>query len=942
MTIESTTTAYPATPPNRREQKRFWRPQHLASTLPIAIVVAAGLAPITWFHSGLPIKGVDSYFSLHPVGRLTTSLEAWDSRTSSGVPVSDVIAVGLNSVQAGLALLGLPLFLGELVIIVTLSSAAAVGMYCFGLLILKGHVALSSQRYIAAVMTICWLANPFALSFVWSHQLLIEVTWAALPWLLFILFSGLAKQFDIATMVCTMLIVLVVGSAGFPHAYLPGIGLLLGVFGLAAVAWTGPSWAVSARLSILALTILVGVAWWLLPSLPMVTALVGAATIGPDSPRAQLEYASQFSSIRNVVTLTAVPILHQTVDKTPYLSWSFLVLDRPGTLLILVLPAVAAVGLIYAVKEPRARPLAVASLTCIALATFLSKGLSPPLSELNLALMSLPLGDALRHPLDKFSFVLVLPICVLFGMGLAWLVRSRFTTPLAVLAALIVGGYLAAPWWLADVIPVGGGRLPSAFVQVPRSYETIGGDLSRGSTLGKTMVLPYSPDGGSAFAWKSGVQPNLDCLLQDWAPNRTVMCHDSGDVLADRVPATLWRAVAARDTRVFKLAYAWGIDSWLVHRDWDLSYFVPAVNPDNAIAFLTQRRAESVPLSPVTRSNQAVPLSSSLHPLKFSVRANSAPPDSERLLQIGSIAVQVNRASSSDSVYIGLRDQLNNLWYPGDGAVFPVGTWHTVTLRFDGTRLYFAVDGVDQGSLSACDAVGCHAISGHGLPLSPFPKTFQLIASSGLMRVDITMPKEVLGIAERRFANSYTRLVDATPELELFWQPSLPAVYSAKSVELRDHLDSQDALLQVAQESAALRDPVWLSTSSGVHVVDPNSQVESWVSDSSTHLHGTLNTVGPAALVFLQTFDSHWTLMVNGERVPDSKHFVANGFANAWLVQGAGHLIWTIDYGLQRAVTLGVGVGAALLFVAIALPIVRMGLRLTRLRHKPAAAKPHA
>src|SRR5690349_15250486 len=55
---------------------------------PFPILIATALTPVAWMYNSLPIKGVDSMFSLHPQGRLFYSLfsAAWDARVSVGEP----------------------------------------------------------------------------------------------------------------------------------------------------------------------------------------------------------------------------------------------------------------------------------------------------------------------------------------------------------------------------------------------------------------------------------------------------------------------------------------------------------------------------------------------------------------------------------------------------------------------------------------------------------------------------------------------------------------------------------------------------------------------------------------------------------------------------------------------------------------------------------------
>lgn len=886
-----------------------------------------------WFAHGMPIKGVDSYFSLHPAGRLFESLSSWDARTSSGTPSSDVIAAGLNWLQAALSLSGLPLPAVEMIITLTLSITAAIGMYHFGLLILDGQLTRPVDRWVSCALAISWLANPFALSYVWAHQLLIQVTWAALPWLLFAVVCCVTSRIDVLNSICLLLTIMIIAAAAFPHAYLPGIGLVMSAVGIGSLGLADSIGRAFPRLLVAGLALAGGTLWWLLPSLPMLNTLVAQATIGPDSPHAQLEYASQFSPLGNVLSLTAVPILHQYVDKTPYLAWSSLVLVPPGNALVFVLPIIAAVGGIYTLMQPRLRMLGMATLSCFLVGLFFSKGANQPWPDINEAMLSLPLGDAVRHPIDKFSFDVVLPMCLLFACGLAWLSRRRLSSPLAVAASVVVCVYLAVPWWSGSVVPVGGGRLPSAFVDVPPSYDAVGSDLAGMPHLGKTMVLPYSRDGASAFAWKSGIQPNLDCLLQDWAPERSLLCRDTGEALADRVPEALLQATTSRDIRAFDLAYLSGIDSWLVHNDWDSSYFKPAISPANAMTFLMQPRSTETAPQPVHRQGQLIRLPSTGVPLTFFVRVDAAPVESDKLLQIGSAVVQVNRASSPSSVYLGIRDVPNHFWFPADGAVFPTGEWHVVTLSSESNRLSLAVDGIEATQLLVCDT-SCHPVPGRGLPLPNSSQNARIISASASDGTKMTFPSEVHGISKRTFGASRVSLIRATSELALFRQPSLPAVYAAQSLRAAGQLDTAGELLSAAHAAVAAPYPAIVSSDAPVQSVDSKSET-TWIRDSSVQLHGTLTSKGPnALLVFLETYDPHWVLTIDGSRVDRSRHEVANGFANAWFVSGIGTFKWTIDYDLQPAVSTGAAIGGALLVFALCVPIGRYIASVPAMRRK--------
>src|SRR5207244_7012126 len=55
---------------------------------PVAFVALASLVPVKWLFGQLPLKGVDSMFSLHQQVRVLATLwaSAWDARFSVGEP----------------------------------------------------------------------------------------------------------------------------------------------------------------------------------------------------------------------------------------------------------------------------------------------------------------------------------------------------------------------------------------------------------------------------------------------------------------------------------------------------------------------------------------------------------------------------------------------------------------------------------------------------------------------------------------------------------------------------------------------------------------------------------------------------------------------------------------------------------------------------------------
>jgi hypothetical protein len=88
-----------------------------------------------------------------------------------------LITVALNALQGSLASLDVPLVWVQGAVLILVTTAAVAGMYRLALELLPGHPHSKKNRWLAALVALLWVANPFALSFVWYQQLLIQFTW---------------------------------------------------------------------------------------------------------------------------------------------------------------------------------------------------------------------------------------------------------------------------------------------------------------------------------------------------------------------------------------------------------------------------------------------------------------------------------------------------------------------------------------------------------------------------------------------------------------------------------------------------------------------------------------------------------------------------------------------------------------------------------------------
>jgi hypothetical protein len=81
-------------------------------------------------------------------------------------------------------------------------------------------------------------------------------------------------------------------------------------------------------------------------------------------------------------------------------------------------------------------------------------------------------------------------------------------------------------------------------------------------------------------------------------------------------------------------------------------------------------------------------------------------------------------------------------------------------------------------------------------------------------------------------------------------------------------------------------------------LVQPENFVWTELSPASYVAH--VESKGPFVLVFLESYDEHWKVSVNGNPVSETNHQEVNAFANAWLIDSTGDVTITIQYETQN------------------------------------------
>ena len=79
-----------------------------------------------------------------------------------------------------------------------------------------------------------------------------------------------------------------------------------------------------------------------------------------------------------------------------------------------------------------------------------------------------------------------------------------------------------------------------------------------------------------------------------------------------------------------------------------------------------------------------------------------------------------------------------------------------------------------------------------------------------------------------------------------------------------------------------------------------------WREVSPTKYEANAESNGSFVLVFLESYNKHWKLHINGKQVSETNHLKVNAFANGWLINETGNLTITIRYESQNLLAISV------------------------------------
>lgn len=141
-------------------------------------------------------------------------------------------------------------------------------------------------------------------------------------------------------------------------------------------------------------------------------------------------------------------------------------------------------------------------------------------------------------------------------------------------------------------------------------------------------------------------------------------------------------------------------------------------------------------------------------------------------------------------------------------------------------------------------------------------------------------------------------------------------IYATNRIVIMNQRDTESLYQILSSYELSSTEPM-VFTAHRVEIDLGLPKVFRWMQISPTEYIVHVKSDKPFILVFLQSFDNRWKIYIDGKEYPGYKHFIANVYANAWLIDEIGELTIVIKYKTQDTVTymVMISISAPILFI---------------------------
>ena len=564
------------------------------------------------------------------------------------------------------------------------------------------------------------------------------------------------------------------------------------------------------------------------------------------------------------------------------------------------------------------------------LGLFLAKGSAPPLGNVNLWLFqNIPLAVAFRTQFERFGLVIVLGFSFLIGMTISELwshlgsIHFAFPTKtklpayslkksaakktvvvtlilLVLTVCFVIYNY---PFWNGDVIYPGSSYLPSARIQVPSYYTTVGNYISRQSGDFRVMDIPPRLTGTSAYIWAHGYAAS-DPIDEYYIHKPLIGVGYFSDLetqlfnmlYSTEVPVTFAKTLASMNCKYL-----------LVHNDFNYTLEQDPGSNDTFAGFYLEKTFGQLELY----RNEY------WQPLQFYSTSNAV------LLQSGfgdMFQIEGNQNYVINNDISVLSDQLSSNQLASLPSTIVSDNAINVSMQvLDGW-----VNTVDWASINSSSSSWVAryysswekiiSTSGTGRPneivfssLNDCPYAKSLDKSGGWSGYDSTFIYLATGNNPLTI-NSITTNGQSVSDINVFWQTGTTRNYP---IEIPP---DQNVIIQINHK-----------VNTAINLLMPNSSftIPSAATEAAityqeinpTKYTVSVNASQPYFLVFSESYDSGWVATINGQQVPSQYHFTANGYANGWYINKTGTYTVTLQFTPQNLFYIGAAISITTLLI---------------------------
>jgi hypothetical protein len=860
--------------PEEKEKITIGKPLKIQPFLPqqwplVILGLLGVLVPLRWFSQGQIIAGGDQVLYYNPTNVFNDYFYTWLERTNLGIPNLEIqILFPLLSFFKFLQLLGFSALLSQVIWAILLFSLSGLSMY-FLVIHLVGKKVFWPQGagFVAAVF---YLFNPFLM--LDPLQIGARPVQALFPLIFLLWIKGLRslekdQPVSWRPSILFALSTLFLASFTTNPALVAPILITIALYTLYFVFLEKLLWlkALFFSLKSSALVFLFNL-WWLVSSLSAfresgegMTAAVGSYHFLKSTKIWEALRLMGYWAFRN----------RWGPDKIPHIPYAPFYYQLPLLFISFLFPVLAFSGLILKKRNKKSIFFALTFLTGV----FLMKGTNPPFGSLFKFLYDkIPLMAIFRNPYSKFTLLSLFSLSALLGLSWAgftslnWFRRHRF---LLTGALLTINLFLAYPLLTGQAfqdLSWHGITQDSLKVEIPDYWFKVGEHFQKNDPESRIILFPKSGY-GTCYNWKMGTCGG-EPVGRMFLPNQVIKYPGAEGTLRSQVLNSLYDSI--------------------FDASGSLKNFVPALGSFGVKYILQQNDLDW------TRSDEGF-----FDPQKM-----------KKILK-SQEGLSLEESFGQLDVY-SLAEEKIYPWIYGtsDLTFFVGGTDQT------GKLLSFSRPRFPESSL----------FSGHEKDLSP--RFLRISRSLTFSEVKAGYPGKVI--------LSFQTARDGQYDLSLFNQEIPKDLLltldderlinlDQAAFEKEDHwleigkLELKSGPHQLVAESKSVRDLSFLSFAVVDSALETNDDLETSPEISFKRINPTRfevkvkNVRQSYYLVFLSSFSQNWKVYSSESDkspLPEDRHFIINGFANAWYlgpsdVDGATDYSLTIKYRPQKFFYLG-------------------------------------